>query len=86
MAEAGLKDYAAVGWQGVMVATGTPSGIISRLNVEVNKALNDVSLRERLVAQGLNVAGGTPQEFGDFVRHDTERWRQAVLASGAKVD
>jgi tripartite-type tricarboxylate transporter receptor subunit TctC len=86
MAEAGLKNYAAVGWQGVMVPAGTPAAIVARLNAEINKALNDTGLRERLTAQGLEVVGGTAQQFADFVRRDTERWRGAVEASGAKID
>lgn len=86
MAEAGLKDYVAVGWQGIMVPAGTPGNVISRLNTEINKALADPALRANLTAQGLDVVGGTAQQFGDFVRSDTTRWRTAVEASGAKVD
>ena len=86
MAEAGLKNYAAVGWQGVMVAAGTPQAIVARLNSEIDKALKDAGLRDRLTAQGLEVVGGTVQQFADFVRRDTERWRGAVEASGAKID
>ncbi len=86
MAEAGLKNYAAVGWQGVMVPAGTPPAIVARLNSEINKALKDTGLRDRLTAQGLEVVGGTAHQFAKFVRRDTERWRSAVEASGAKID
>jgi tripartite-type tricarboxylate transporter receptor subunit TctC len=86
MAEAGLKDYLAVGWQGIMVPAGTPTTTIARLNAEINKALSDPALRSNLSGQGLEVVGGSAQEFADFVRRDTERWRAAVEASGAKVD
>ncbi len=86
MAEAGLKNYAAVGWQGVMVPAGTPAAVVARLNTEIDKALKDPMLRDRLTAQGLQVAGGSVQQFADFVRRDTERWRGAVAASGAKID
>ena len=86
MAEAGLKDFVAVGWQGVMVPAGTPAATISRLNTEINKVLNDPEVRNGLTGQGLDVVGGSVQQFADFVRRDTERWRPAVEASGAKVD
>ena len=86
MAEAGLRDYAAVGWQGVMVPAGTPAAVVARLNAEIDKALKDPALRDRLTAQGLQIAGGSVQQFADFVRRDTERWRGAVAASGAKID
>jgi tripartite-type tricarboxylate transporter receptor subunit TctC len=86
MAEAGLKDYSAVGWQGIMVAAGTPAPIIARLNAEIGKVLADPALRERFASQGLEIVGGTPQQFGNFIRRDTEKWREAVTASGAKLD
>ena len=86
MAEAGLKDYAAVGWQGVMAPAGTPVPVIARLNAEITKVLADPALRERFASQGLEVITGTPQQFGEFVKRDTERWREAVTASGAKLD
>lgn len=86
MAEAGLKDYAAVGWQGVMVPAGTPAAVVARLNAEIDKALKEPALRDRLTAQGLEVVGGSVQRFADFARRDTERWRGAVAASGAKID
>lgn len=86
MAEAGLKDYSAVGWQGIMVAAGTPAPIVARLNAEIGKVLADPALRERFASQGLEIVGGTPQPFGDFIRRDTEKWREAVTASGAKLD
>lgn len=86
MAEAGLKDYSAVGWQGLMVPAGTPQATVSRLNAEVVKILADPALRERYASQGLEVAPGTPQQMADFIRRDTERWRQAVAASGARLD
>lgn len=86
MAEAGLRDYVAVGWQGIMVPAGTPAAAIERLNAEINKALADPELRTTLSNQGLVVVGGTVQQFADFVRQDTARWTSTVKASGASVD
>ena len=86
MAEAGLRDYVAVGWQGIMVPAGTPAAVVDRLNTEINKALADPELRATLAGQGLQVAGGSVQQFADFVRQDTARWATTVKASGASVD
>lgn len=86
LAEAGLRDYVAVGWQGVMVPSGTPAAVVDRLNNEINKALSDPELRASLSSQGLLVAGGSVQQFADFVRQDTARWAATVKASGASVD
>ncbi len=86
MAEAGLRDYVAVGWQGIMVPAGTPAAAIERLNTEINKALADPELRTTLSNQGLIVVGGSVQQFADFLRQDTSRWAATVKASGASVD
>lgn len=86
VAEAGLRDYVAVGWQGIMVPAGTPAPIIERLNSEINKALADSEMRTTLTNQGLLISGGSIQEFADFVRQDTARWAATVKASGASVD
>lgn len=86
LAEAGLRDYVAVGWQGIMAPSGTPAAVVDRLNNEINKALSDPELRASLSSQGLLVAGGSVQQFADFVRQDTARWAATVKASGASVD
>jgi len=86
MSEAGLKDYVAVGWQGIMVAAGTPPAVIARLNTEINKALRDPALRASLTSQGLQVEGGSAADFGKFIREDTVRWSTAVKTSGATIN
>jgi tripartite-type tricarboxylate transporter receptor subunit TctC len=86
MVEAGLKNYSALAWQGLMAPAGTPKEVVARLNAVVNAALSDGVVRGNLTSQGLQVAGGTPQAFGEFIAQQTERWRAAVTASGATVD
>jgi len=86
MAEAGLRDYVAVGWQGTMVPAGTPAAAVERLNAEINKALADPEVKASLAGQGLIVAGGTVQQFAEFLKQDTARWAATVKASGASVD
>ena len=86
VAEAGLPDYVAVGWQGIMVPAETPAPIIERLNSEINKALADNEMRTTLTNQGLLISGGSIQQFAEFIRQDTARWAATVKASGASVD
>jgi len=86
VAESGLKDYVAVGWQGIMAPAGTAQAIIDKLNTEFNKALADPALRQSLTSQGLVLSGGTPKQFADYITQDTERWRAVVKASGAKPE
>jgi hypothetical protein len=86
MAEAGLKDYVAVGWQGIMAPSGTPTAVVEKLNMEFNKALADPALRQSLTSQGLVLSGGTAKQFAEYITQDTERWRAVVKASGAKPE
>ncbi|MEO8523427.1 MAG: tripartite tricarboxylate transporter substrate binding protein [Caldimonas sp.] len=86
MAEAGIKDFQALAWQGIMAPAGTPQGVITQLNAEINRVLAEPATRDFLLSQGLQVAGGTAQQFGDFIQASTEAWRSAVKASGATAD
>jgi tripartite-type tricarboxylate transporter receptor subunit TctC len=69
-----------------MVRSGAPAAIVSRLNAEINKVLKDPAVRDMLSSRGMQVIGGSADAFGTFVREDTERWKAAVAASGAKIE
>ena len=86
MSEAGLKDYVAVGWQGIMAPSGTSAIIVEKLNAEFNAALMEPSLRQSLTSQGLVLGGGTSKQFAEYISQDTERWRVVVKASGTKAE
>ncbi len=80
MDEAGLKGFELRGWIGLMGPPGTPQEIVTRLNAEVQKMLA-ADLRTRLLELGLDVAGGTPQDFAAFLRADIARYAAIVKAA-----
>jgi tripartite-type tricarboxylate transporter receptor subunit TctC len=80
MDEAGLKGFELRGWIGLMAPAATPAEIITRLNAEVQKMLGG-DLRARLLELGLDVAGGTPQDFAAFLRADIARYAAIVKAA-----
>ena len=84
--ESGLPGFDAAAWQGVVVPAGTAPEIVSKLNTEIIKALQDPALRARLAAQGADVYGSTPAEYGAYIRAEMPRWAKAVKESGAKAD
>jgi tripartite-type tricarboxylate transporter receptor subunit TctC len=84
IAEAGLPGYKVTGWYGMAAPARTPKAIIERLNVELNRALPE--LRERYANLGMDLAGGTPAEFGAHLVSERERWAQVVKMSGARVE
>ena len=84
--ESGLPGFEASSWFGVLAPAGTPAPIVARINAEVNKWLQSADAREKLLAQGAEAAGGSPEQFAAFIRSETEKWAKVVKASGAKVD
>jgi len=86
VAESGMPGFEAVTWFGFAVPTDTPRPIIDRLNVEIGKALAMPDIKQKLSAQGIDVAGGTPEQFGAYMHDEFTKWGQLVKDSGAKVE
>jgi tripartite-type tricarboxylate transporter receptor subunit TctC len=86
VAEAGVPGFESTTWHGVVVPAGTSSAIIERLNRDINAALRDAELRRRLDALGVEVVGGTPQEFAAYIAAEIPKWTKIVRDSGAKAD
>ena len=84
--ESGLKGFESIGWNGPLAPAATPRKIIATLNAEFVRALSLPEIRERLLAQGAEPVGGTPEQFAAFIRSDIPKWAQVVKASGAKLD
>jgi len=86
VAESGFKDFETSTWFGLLVRAGTPQTIISKLNSEVNRVLQMPEVREKFASEGAEVVSGTPQQFGDLMKQEIEKWGLVVKESGAKVD
>lgn len=85
-AESGMPGFDAAAWQGVVVPAGTPQDIVTRLNSELNRALADAGVRQRLAVQGADALGGTAAEYGAYIRAEMPRWAKAIKDSGAKAE
>lgn len=86
MAESGVPGYEMDSWVGVLAPAGTPAPVIEKLNGALNRALAAPQVREKLAAQGLDVVGGTPQQFAAVIRADFEKFSRVVKAAGIKAD
>ena len=86
LAEAGLPNFEALAWNGVLVPAGTPHDIVTRLNRDINTALKDPSVIEKLNGVGLEPVGGTPEAFRTLIRSESEKWAPIIARTGAKVD
>ena len=81
-----LPGFDAPGWVGVMVPAGTPQPIVERLNREFNDALATPEIRKRIAGMLLETGGGTPGEFGAFIRSQSERWGKVIRDANIKVE
>ena len=81
-----VPGYEATAWFGIGMPKGTPREIINKVNAEVNRALADPKMRERLAELGGKPITGTPEDFGRVIAAETAKWEKVVTASGAKPD
>ena len=86
IAEAGLKGYETSTWHGILAPAATPADIVAKLNAEIARTLAQPAVRERLVGQGLDPVGGTPEQFGAYLKTEISKWAVVVKASGARPE
>ena len=81
-----VAGYEATAWFGIGMPKGTPREIIDKVNAEVNRALADPKMRERLAELGGKPIAGTPDDFGKVIAAETAKWEKVVISSGAKLE
>jgi tripartite-type tricarboxylate transporter receptor subunit TctC len=86
ISEAGVPGFEVITWSGVVVPTGVPATVVSRLNGEINKALVSALAKEKLGAIGYELVGGTTEQFTALVNREIAKWADVVKRTGAKVD
>jgi tripartite-type tricarboxylate transporter receptor subunit TctC len=86
VAEAGLPNFEALAWNGVLLPAGTPAEIVTRLNRELNAALKDAEVRSKLNAAGLEPVGGSAQAFRDLMQAESDKWGPIIRRIGVRID
>jgi tripartite-type tricarboxylate transporter receptor subunit TctC len=81
-----VPGYEASAWFGAAMPKGSPPAAIARINREINAALADPAMRAKLADLGGVPIPGTPEQFWEIHRMETEKWAKIVQASGAKAE
>lgn len=84
MAEAGFPLVEVLNWQGIVGPKGLPADLVKLLNSAGNKALQDKDVRERMLGQGNEIVGGTPEAFAALIKAEMPRWAKVV--KDAKIE
>ena len=86
ISEAGVKDFEATQWYGLVAPAGTPAAIVARLNAELRRILESTEMRERLASQGAIAEPGTPEQFAARIASERVRWREVVQQARIRTE
>jgi tripartite-type tricarboxylate transporter receptor subunit TctC len=86
VSESGFPGFEAGSWFGLFAPRGTPANVVAELNRATNEFIGERATQARMIEEGADPVGGTPEQFGAFVRREHDKWRKVVLDSGASVD
>jgi tripartite-type tricarboxylate transporter receptor subunit TctC len=85
-AESGAPGFDINSWVGLVAPARTPKAIVQRLNAELNVALNDAGVREKLEGSGISATPGTAEAFGEVIRNELAAYGPVVKAAGIRPD
>ena len=84
MIEAGVPNYDAATWYGLLAPAATPRGVIDRMHAETVKIIGTPDMREKLIAQGFEPVGSSPAEFAAYIQAQIETWAKVIRAAGLR--
>jgi tripartite-type tricarboxylate transporter receptor subunit TctC len=86
IAESGVPGYEVVNWQALIGPKGLPRAIVERINGVVNQALASRDMEEKLQADGVSPAGGTPEQLHEQIRREVGMWRKVIAQAGIRIE
>jgi tripartite-type tricarboxylate transporter receptor subunit TctC len=84
--ELGIKGFDATTWHGLVAPAGTPDEIVEKLHRATVEALGDAEVRRTLGELGVDIVGGTPEEFSGYIKSEIPKWAAVIKASGATLE
>lgn len=84
--EAGVPGYEVLGWNGILVPSGTPDPIVQKLNAELRAILAEPEIRAKLEQQGAEPAPMEQAAFARLIRDDVSKWGDLIRAAGIQPE
>jgi tripartite-type tricarboxylate transporter receptor subunit TctC len=84
--EQGVKGAEVQSWQAVAAPKGIPADIKAKLHDAIVAALNDPSIKDKLLAQGFEIVGNTPEQFAKFQAAEYAKWKNLIEARNIRAD
>ncbi len=86
MVEAGLADFELTSWYGLLAPAGTAPAIVAKIHADVAGVLASAEIQKSFATQGLDMAGGTPQAFGAFIRDEAAKFARIAKAGNIAAE
>jgi tripartite-type tricarboxylate transporter receptor subunit TctC len=84
IAESGVRGFEINPWFGVLGPAKLPAAIVRKLNEDTVAAIRDDEIKQRLVSQGAEAIGSTPEEFAAVIKQELDQWRPVVDKLGLR--
>jgi tripartite-type tricarboxylate transporter receptor subunit TctC len=85
VAEAGVSDYEASLWFGLIAPAGVPPAVVAKINAEVTRIINAPQMLEKLARQGVVPIASKPEAFTAYMKAEQEKWSQVIKAANIKA-
>jgi tripartite-type tricarboxylate transporter receptor subunit TctC len=86
IAESGVPGYEFISWNGIHAPAATSKAVTGKLNAELSRIITLPDVKQRMFGLGMDIAGGTPEDFGALVRSDIAKWAKVIKQAGIKVE
>ena len=86
VAESGYPGFEASAWQGIVAPAKTPPEIVKKLNDQIEIALADPAVREKLLAASIEPMKSTPEDFATYMQSETQKWRDVIKAANISLN
>ena len=86
MIESGLPNVTAVSYYGILGPAGTPAGVVTKINAEMNESLKSAELQTTITRIGFGLASGSAQDFATLMASEMLKWAPVVKSTGFRID